>query len=393
MLLPMYSVILLAAITALTPIQAQDVIKGRVFEDINNNQLFDQADKALTGVSVSNLIHVVLTDSSGTFSIAPNEDSDIINISLPNGYVGNWWGRHKSDLNEPILFPLYKSGAKSSFTFIHASDTHLESRNVHRIRKLSRMVDSLGVDFVVITGDLIRDALRVGEEESLELYQLFVDEISKFNVPVWCVPGNHEIFGIERHKSLVSSDHPLYGKKMYQHFLGPNYYSFNYGGVHFIGLDAISYDDLWYYGDISDVQLEWLKMDLANVTHGTPLVTFSHMALVSPGLGLGGYEEDGPGRTIIKVDGKYRFRHIIANAENVIAMLRDWPFPLALAGHFHSAQSALFETQGNQTLFSQTSAIRGPSSYFYGGMKVTSGFTIFVMKDGQVVSSQFVPLD
>ena len=124
-----------------------------------------------------------------------------------------------------------------------------------------------------------------------------------------------------------------------------------------------------------------------------PVITFSHMALVSTGLGLGGFTEDGSGRSIIKVDGKYRFRHIIANGSEVITVLRDHPFPLALAGHFHSAQSAIFETIDNKTLFSQTSAIRGPASYYYGGMKVTSGFTLFEMEDGQVKKSTFIPLD
>ena len=38
---------------------------------------------------------------------------------------------------------------------------------------------------------------------------------------VWSVPGNHEIFGIERHSSLVSPAHPLYGKAMYRQRLGP----------------------------------------------------------------------------------------------------------------------------------------------------------------------------
>ena len=42
-----------------------------------------------------------------------------------------------------------------------------------------------------------------------------------FKNPVWTVPGNHEIFGIERGKSKVSYAHPLYGRKMYQHYRAP----------------------------------------------------------------------------------------------------------------------------------------------------------------------------
>ena len=81
-------------------------------------------------------------------------------------------------------------------------------------------------------------------------------------MPVWSVPGNHENFGIERHLSLVSPKHPLYGKGMYRQRLGPNYYSFTYGGVHFVGLDSVDIADLWYYGHVDDAQLAWLRADL-----------------------------------------------------------------------------------------------------------------------------------
>ena len=73
---------------------------------------------------------------------------------------------------------------------------------------------------MLITGDLVRDALRVREEEARGYYDMFVAELGDFTVPVWPVPGNHENFGIERHLSLVSPEHPLYGKGMYRHYLG-----------------------------------------------------------------------------------------------------------------------------------------------------------------------------
>ena len=50
-----------------------------------------------------------------------------------------------------------------------------------------------------MTGDLVSDALRVGEAEARGYYDLYLDEARRFPVPVWSVPGNHEIFGIERH--------------------------------------------------------------------------------------------------------------------------------------------------------------------------------------------------
>ncbi len=108
-------------------------------------------------------------------------------------------------------------------------------------------------------------------------YNLLTGELIKINCPVWPVPGNHENFGIERHLSLVSKDHPLYGRKMYHSYLGPDYYSFNHGGVHFIGLNSLDFEDLFYFGSIDSVQEAWLKKDLAVLPPSTPVVTFQHV--------------------------------------------------------------------------------------------------------------------
>jgi hypothetical protein len=82
--------------------------------------------------------------------------------------------------------------------------------------------------------------------------------------PVWTVPGNHEIFGIERDKSGVAADHPLFGRAMYRAYRGPDYYSFNAGGVHFVGLNTADIDGPSYFGHVDSTQLAWLARDLFN---------------------------------------------------------------------------------------------------------------------------------
>jgi 3',5'-cyclic AMP phosphodiesterase CpdA len=110
---------------------------------------------------------------------------------------------------------------------------------------------------------------------------LFVEEMRSLPMPVWVALGNHEIFGVERHRSGVSAGHPLYGKAMYEHYLGPPYYSFDYRGVHFITLDTASVNGRWYYGDVSAKQLAWLADDLSRVADDVPIVTINHIPLVS----------------------------------------------------------------------------------------------------------------
>jgi hypothetical protein len=50
-----------------------------------------------------------------------------------------------------------------TFSFIHASDTHIAPENVDRTRRLRQLVDSIRPDFTLFTGDLIRDAMSQQE--------------------------------------------------------------------------------------------------------------------------------------------------------------------------------------------------------------------------------------
>ena len=60
-----------------------------------------------------------------------------------------------------------------AFSFIHASDTHLDEESVPRFWRLREITEERGVDFVLMTGDLIRDALRGSEETARERFELF----------------------------------------------------------------------------------------------------------------------------------------------------------------------------------------------------------------------------
>src|SRR4051812_42357108 len=147
-------------------------------------------------------------------------------------------------------------------------------------------------------------------------------EYAAFHTPVFTVPGNHENFGIERDTSHVSVTHPLYGRAMYRHFLGPDYYSFTRGGVHFVGLNTADIADKAYYGHVDSLQLAWLKRDLALVPANMPVVTFDHIPFFSTFEGLNGYVESPPAPSLITVDGRTVYRHTVSNAAAVLAVLR-----------------------------------------------------------------------
>ena len=338
--------------------QAQRLeVRGIVYEDLNKNGIQEPGELGIPNVVVSNQINTALTNQNGLFKLPSHSDQEIIFISQPTGYSGNYF----QPTSDHLQFPLIKHSSSSSFSFIHASDTHIDSLNLPRMNRFREMVDSIGVNFVIITGDLIRDALRVSEITAANYYLMYQAEMSKFNIPVYSVPGNHELFGIERGKSMVSDQHPLYGKKMFQYFLGPNYYSFNYGGMHFIALDGVNYQDQWYYGGIDDDQLTWLGQDLKHVSEKTPIITFNHIPFVSAGFTFQSFEpQDFYGPQLMTHQDKLAHRHIVYNFDEVQQLLDDRPYPLALSGHYHAAQENTI--QGSATLFAQTAAITRPDS-------------------------------
>jgi predicted MPP superfamily phosphohydrolase len=365
------------------------MISGYVFVDTNNNGIKDKNEYGIKDVVVSDQVNTSETDATGAYQLQA-KGYGFIFISLPNGYNplrSNW---QKIGDNARIDFPLTKTSIAQEFKFIHASDTHISEASVNRMTKLRAIVDEVKPDFVIISGDLVRDALRVSEKEASGYYELYLKEIQKFSVPVWSIPGNHENFGIERHLSLVSPSHPLYGKKMYRHYLGPNYYSFNYGGIHFIGLDDVDFEDLWYYGHVDSLQIAWMKEDLAEVGN-SPVITFNHIPFFSGGLSLTTFTETGLSRTLEREKGVLQFRHIVSNAHDLISILSKYNYPLALSGHLHARQVFWFENEGQKTRYEQASAVIGPSDE--GGIKTPSGVTLYIVKDGQISEGRFIPLD
>lgn len=367
-------------------------ITGVVFVDQNANGLRDPGEPGLGNALVSDQNGVVTTGGDGSFRLDLPGERGIVYVSLPTGYraVGEFWRAVDStSTGRPLFFPLAPVPESPDFVFIHASDTHISPASLGRTRRLRALADSINPAFVLITGDLIRDALRVPEPEATGYYQLFRQEMALFRMPVWTVPGNHELFGIERHHSLVSSSHPLYGRGMYRYYRGPDYYSFSYGGVHFVGLNTVDADDLWYYGHVDSTQAEWLSRDLAAVPADMPVVSFNHIPFFTSVETVNGYMDTPPAPTSITVRGKTSFRHSVVNAGEIIARLKARPYDLALGGHMHVREMLRFE--GIPIRFFQGAAVVGPSDG--AGLEFPSGVVVYRVRGGKVDDGTFVPLN
>lgn len=378
--------------------EVEGVVAGVVFDDADGDGRRGPGEPGVGDALVCTRAGCARTDSEGTYEAPVVPGSAIVWVSLPEDQraPAGFWRRIPADPFEWLVnIPLAEAEPVTSFRFLHASDTHLDEESLPRFRTMREIAESRGVQFVIITGDLIRDALRVSPETATERYRLLRKEVDAFSVPVWLAPGNHENFGIERHLSGVSEDHPLYAKGMYRRFMGPSYYSFDFGGVHFVALDTVDIDDRWYYGHVDAEQLAWLERDLAHVPAGRPIVTFNHIPLFSALVSAWGYyppgDGDAPG-TVIEVDGKPSFRHVVSNAQDVLQKFQGHNLTLALAGHIHAREEMVFGDARFQTRFHQTAAVVGPTGDDY-GMELVSGVTLYTVQDGVVDDGEFIPLD
>src|SRR6185369_14774369 len=116
-------------------------------------------------------------------------DARLAFVSVPDGYtVKRRWAPLEADAAE-VDFALEPRAKSSTFTFLHASDTHLDEKSLPRMRRLREIVEKEKPDFVILTGDLVRDALRVPEAKAQAYYDMVVAELARFPVPVFTVPG------------------------------------------------------------------------------------------------------------------------------------------------------------------------------------------------------------
>ena len=363
-------------------------VRGTVFDDRNGNGVRDRGEPGLAGVAVSNQVDVVRTDPSGAYRL-PARGTGVVFVSLPRGRraSGSWW--RSLAATDSMNFGLVRWDEPTPFTFVLASDTHIAPASVASTRRLGALVDSLSPALLLITGDLVRDALRVTEEEASGYYRLFEETTREFATPFFTVPGNHEIFGVERARSLVSPSHPLYGRGMYRRIRGPDYYSFDAGGIHFVGLNTIDVDDQWYHGHVDSLQLAWLAQDLALVPDSVPVVTFNHIPMFSIAEQLNGYTDEGVAPTLIKVRGKLTYRHVVSNVADVMRVIGAHRWEIALGGHVHFREVLALDLGGRAMRFHQSAATISDTPA--GPFRMPSGVTVYTVRGGRVDDGRFVP--
>jgi 3',5'-cyclic AMP phosphodiesterase CpdA len=216
-----------------------------------------------------------------------------------------------------------------NFTFAHISDSHIQHiagtefvRNWDR--GLIRAVAETNLlnpkpDFVIFGGDLA----QLGTKEELDHG---AEMLSKLTYKTYCVMGEHDYY----------LDLGEYWSKLY----GPQYYSWDHKGVHFVTLNSVLTYDEWTHNRwptakqrmlemagldnpngspfmVGKEQLDWLRKDLEKVDKKTPVVLFSHSPIQKIYKGWNFWTEE---------------------AEEIQALLKPFENPTVIYGHVHQIQ-------------------------------------------------------
>ena len=190
----------------------------------------------------------------------------------------------------------------SDFYFAQITDTHLPTHLFYgsegwdtdesEMADMRAVIEDLNLAnpaFVLLTGDLVNE----GEAEDFMGHRAFTKTqalLEELTMPVFAVIGNHDVGGWE---SLPPPDGS--SRREWWRFFGWRYlgspspgddiytqnYSFDFGGVHFVGLEAYANYDGWRletYGweSFTTRQIDWLLDDLALVDEEAPKVLFYH---------------------------------------------------------------------------------------------------------------------
>jgi 3',5'-cyclic AMP phosphodiesterase CpdA len=188
-------------------------------------------------------------------------------------------------------------GAKRTpgFNFVQISDSHIgfnKDPNHDVTKTFQEAVDKINAlaeppAFVIHTGDITH--LSRAEEFDTAAQVLKSARTSQ----IYYVPGEHDVF---------TDDGQLFRERFGRGTQGLGWQSFDYKGVHFVGLINVlnlkqgSGTGLGGngFGQLGQDQLAWLKNDVKGLSSSTPIVVFAHIPLwtISPEWGWGTDESE-----------------------------------------------------------------------------------------------------
>ncbi len=315
-----------------TPLLAQNqMARGIVYLDLNQNGVLDPSEKGIQGIKVSNGLEVVKTDTLGIYEIPILPETTLFiskpaayrvplnEVQLPQFYyhhypegtpdIASWkWSviGPTGPLPETIDFALLEGTVPDTFQAMGFADPQTGTdEQLDMMRK--DIIDPLfgnpyGAKFGFVAGDVVND--------NLALYERHNRLMAQVGIPMWNVPGNHDL--------NQESPNDEYSTQTFKSIFGPDYYSFDYGQVHFLALNNIGFrgKGKGYMGHINEKQMQWIENDLQDVPSDKLIIIVTHIPLIT-------YADNRTFPASINTD----------NFDKLLGILKRFTFIYTIAGH------------------------------------------------------------
>jgi len=173
----------------------------------------------------------------------------------------------------PIEQAAHGGAGTAALRFVQISDSHIGFNKdanpdvTATLRAALAKIHALpqAPAFVLHTGDLT----HLSKAEEFDTLQ---QELSGIGAPVFYVPGEHD---------MLNDNGRSYLERFGKNTKGAGWYSFDQGGVHFVGLVNVVDLKAGGMGTLGAEQLEWLEADVKPLKSSTPIVVFAHIPLWS----------------------------------------------------------------------------------------------------------------
>ncbi len=168
-----------------------------------------------------------------------------------------------------------EAATAAGFNFAQISDSHIgfaRDPNMDTPGTLQAAIDQ-------VRASPLRPAmiLHTGDVSHLSKPSEF-DTAEKINasggLDVHYVPGEHDVL-VEEGRGFIER----FQKGVKQGAPGGAFYSFDQGGVHFVGLNNVGNLAAGGMGRLGEAQLVWLEKDLKGLAASQPIVVFAHIPL------------------------------------------------------------------------------------------------------------------
>jgi hypothetical protein len=309
-------------------------------------------------VVVSDGYEVTVTNSMGIYYLPSQKKSGFVFISIPGNY------EVAAVDNIPQFFKRLAGGStveqkdfslvpvnNSKHVILTMADWHLANRNDDLAQfgngflpdvnsTINAYTASGNKVYGIPLGDMTWDVYWYENNFNLANY---LPEMKKINCMMFNTMGNHD------NDPYVASD--LGAEARFRNIIGPTWYSFNLGQVHYIVLDNVEYVNTGgatgvigernYNDIIVTAQMDWLRKDLATVADkSTPVIIAMHTPLYNnPSL-------DGDGIQVNSIH--------LNNGNTLLSELEGFTEVHIVSGHAHINYNAL---SGSSVMEHNTAAV------------------------------------